>query len=287
MDKPLVKFENVSFFYPRIDEPEDAASAAAAIAQPAEVTSVFQHLTLTVPGGVVSLVGQNGIGKTTFLLLAGARIFPAEGRIELAGHDTTEFREARESDTAEQERNRLVSFVYQNMEFETEQSIGELMGYIFETGGRQQTDGSLLEDLRKVLELDTFIDKKLQALSKGQMQRAIIAFSLLYGSRVIMMDEPVFALEEPQKERVFEYLMDYSSRHGTAIYYSAHNLELTRRYSSHMLLFRKGGTVLAGPTGELFTRDTLEEAYQVPMDALYRRDRLYREMLTSLSRRGK
>lgn len=286
MDEPLLKFENVSFFYPRIEEPENAASVAA-IAQPAEVTSVFSHLTVSVPDGVVSLVGQNGIGKTTFLLLAGARVFPAEGRVELAGHDTAEFKDARESDRAEQTRNRLVSFVYQNMEFETEESIGELMGYIFETGIRKTADAALVEDLRKVLELDAFLNKKLQVLSKGQMQRAIIAFSLLYGSRVIMMDEPVFALEEPQKERVFEYLMDYSSRYGTAIYYSAHNLELTRRYSRHMVLFRKGGSVLAGRTEELFSRDTLEAAYQVPMDALYRRDSLYREMLTSLSRRPK
>ncbi|WP_455382504.1 ATP-binding cassette domain-containing protein, partial [Salinispira pacifica] len=160
MSESLLQFENVSFFYPRIEE--EPQGSVPTLAAPEQVTSVFQHLTLSVPGGVVSLVGENGIGKTTFLLLAGARIFPAEGRVLLAGQDTARFKEARDSEEAEQERNRLVSFVYENMEFETEESIGELMGYIFETGMRESADSGLLEELREVLELDRFLDKKLQ-----------------------------------------------------------------------------------------------------------------------------
>ncbi|HUX14018.1 MAG TPA: ABC transporter ATP-binding protein [Spirochaetia bacterium] len=284
MEKSLLQFDDVSFFYPRIED--DEAGSIHAIETTAEITPVFQHLTLSIPEGVASLVGQNGIGKTTFLLLAGARLFPAEGRVRLAGHDTSEFQN-READAGiEQARNRLVSFIYQNMEFETDQSVDQLMRYIFESGDLGADEASLTEDLRRALELDLILDRKLQALSKGQMQRAIIAFSLLYGSRVIMMDEPAFALEEPHKERVFEYLTDYARRYHRTIYYSAHSLDITRRYSDYMILFHKGGRVLVGPTAELYNRDTLEQAYQVPMDALYQRDRLYRDMLISLGKRS-
>jgi ABC-type cobalamin/Fe3+-siderophores transport system ATPase subunit len=280
----LVEFHNVSFFYPKMDI-EVENEEIRALEDPGEITSVFQHLTLDIPEGIVSLVGENGIGKTTFLLLAGARILPADGIVQISGRDTTEFRDAASRPDIEAERNALVSFVYQNMEFETDRPIGELMDYIFDAGSRNNDRKDLIVDLKKALELDGFLHKRMQVLSKGQMQRAIVAFSVLYGSKLIIMDEPVFALEEPQKERVFEFLADFSSRSGTSIYYSAHNLELTKKYSHSTILFSKRGVVEIGRTEEICTRDKLEAAYQVPMDALYRRDSLYREMLASLSRK--
>ncbi|HUX49660.1 MAG TPA: ABC transporter ATP-binding protein [Spirochaetia bacterium] len=280
----LIEFNQVSFFHPTIDS-EDDRDSIRAIEVPEAVAHVFQNLTIDVPEGVVSLVGQNGIGKTTFLLLAGARLFPATGSIRIGGRDSRDFHQAMTDPEVESERNSLISFVYQNMEFETEEPIGTLMETIFAASSRNEERNGLIEDLRRVLELDAILNKKLQSLSKGQMQRAILAFSLLYGSPIIMMDEPVFALEEQQKERAFEYIFAYARKYNTSIYYSAHNLELTQKYSDHMLLFHKGGKIDVGPTAELFVRDRLEQAYQVPMDALYRRDSLYREVLVKLSGR--
>ncbi len=127
--------------------------------------------------------------------------------------------------------------------------------------------------------MERFLHLKTQHLAKGQLQRAIIAFSLLYGSRIIMMDEPVFALEEPQKDRVFAFLLDFSRSRGIPIYYSAHNLELTQKYSDSMLLFSRTGDFKIGPTAQLFNREEIEAAYQAPMDSLYRRDSIYREVL--------
>lgn len=94
-----------------------------------------------------------------------------------------------------------------------------------------------------------------------------------------MMDEPVFALEEPQKDRVFDFLLQFSRDRKVPIYYSAHNLELTQKYSDYMLLFSKTGDFKIGPTKELFTREEIEAAYEAPLDSLYRRDNLYREVL--------
>ena len=48
-----------------------------------------------------------------------------------------------------------------------------------------------------------------------------MAFSLLYGSRILMMDEPIFALEERQKSRIMEFLVDLS------LFYSVHELEIS------------------------------------------------------------
>ena len=276
--KTAVHFENVGFYYPK-QEIEVVDDSIQAVERPDEVTQVFHGVTADLPEGMMSLVGQNGIGKSTLLLLAGARLFPHEGAVTIYGTDTKKFVDAAVDPALEQERNRYVSFIYQNMEFESDDSVGDLMEYVYRNGFHENPNPDFLDEIKVVFELDRFLHLKTQQLAKGQLQRAIIAFSLLYGSRIIMMDEPVFALEEPQKDRVFSFLLEFSRSQGTPIYYSAHNLELTQKYSDYMLLFSKGGDFKIGPTSELFKRDEIEEAYQAPLDSLYRRDNLYREVL--------
>ncbi|MFP4509714.1 MAG: ATP-binding cassette domain-containing protein [Spirochaetaceae bacterium] len=273
-DTTIIEFENVSFFYPD-EESED----------PENPTRVFTDLSIQIPAGMTALVGENGIGKSTFLLLAGARLMPMDGTVRLLGQDTRDFADAPMDPQLEETRNQLVSFIYQNMEFETDDAIGDLMEAVYEHGALGPRDGSFLSELVDVLELKDARAKRMQELSKGQLQRAIIAFSLLYGSPVVMMDEPVFALEEPQKERVFEYLLAYCRTNGTSILYSAHNLELSKKYSDSTLLFRKNNHPVVGPTPDVFTRDNIEKAFQAPMDTLYRRDTLYRQMLNQSARR--
>jgi iron complex transport system ATP-binding protein len=274
-----IRFEDLSFYYSDVDEDDPEVSAE-------EVTEVFRDLTVTLPTGTVSLVGQNGTGKSTFLLLAGARLFPQKGRVTLFGRDTADFAGALEEPELEEERNRLVSFVYQNMEFETEAPVGDLMSFVFENGFHEDPPAGLLEEVQKATQVEPVLGKRTQELAKGELQRVIVGFSLLYGSKAIMLDEPVFAVEPARQEQVFEYLMDYSRRFETPIYYSAHNLDLTKDYSQSMILFDKQGSIEMGATEELFSKERIEQAYQVPWDMLHRKEYMFREMLAGQHDRG-
>lgn len=231
------------------------------------------------PSGITSLVGQNGTGKSTFLLLAAARLFPAAGTIETLGMDTAAYRGAHLDPDLEDERNRLVSVVYQNMEFETEAPIGELFEFVYANGYRAEKPAELLQTIISELELHDDLQYRTQELSKGALQRAVIAFSLLYGSRLLVMDEPVFALEDARKERVFRFLTDFVRSENTALLYSAHELHLSEQYSDNVLLFDKQGGIEVGPASEMLEREKVEAAFQVPLTLLYRKERLYRETL--------
>ncbi|MBB6478899.1 ABC transporter ATP-binding protein [Spirochaeta isovalerica] len=233
---------------------------------------LFKDMSLDLPQGVVSLVGQNGTGKSTLLLLAGGRLLPEKGTVEILGRNSSEL-------ASEEERNSLVSFIYQNMEFETEETIGQLLSTIYEGGFHKKKDPSLLKTIIDVLELGSLLDKRTGEISKGEMQRTVIAFSILYGSSIIMMDEPVFALENNRKEVVLAYLNEYAAQYGVTIYYSIHEIDLSRKYSTSALLFTKEGQILSGPTREIMSKENLEKAYQVPMDMLYQRENLYRSHL--------
>ena len=255
-----IAFEKVTFGYPEGEGP------------------VFRDLTLELPSGVVSLIGQNGVGKSTLLLLAGGSVLPDEGRVLIDGVDTRELRD-------ERKRQEYVSFIFQNMEFETEEPIGELLDYVYESGFHRKKDPSFLEDLVETFELGHALGRRTQEVSKGELQRTILAFSLLYGSRILLMDEPIFALEPYQKTRTMRFLVDYARSNSLAVYYSAHELDITEKFSDSLLvLYGEERPPRIGATADLFERDIIEKAYDVPMSMLKRREWLYREALTKARR---
>ena len=256
-----VRFENVSFRYPEDDSERD----------------VLAGVTVDLPGGVISLIGQNGSGKTTFLMLAGGVLLPTRGQVSIRGRDTAGLRD-------EEERHRLVSIVYQNLEFETEKPIGDLLEIVFAGGFHQDKGSELIRELVDVFELRPFLGRKTQEVSKGELQRTILAFSLLYGSPILLMDEPIFALEDHQKEKVMTFLCSYVKRNGLCLAYSAHELDLSQKHSDYLLLFPPGAHPQLGPTREMFTREKIEKAYEVPFVMLRHKEELFRQRLIEADR---
>jgi iron complex transport system ATP-binding protein len=261
-----IRFEGVSYRW--VDDEDGSA------------TPVFAGLDLALPRGIVSLVGQNGTGKSTLLALAAGSLVPDAGRVLVRGVDTRDLRD-------EPTRQRLVSFVFQNMEFETDEPIGALLEAVHAAGFHAVKRPGFVAELVEAFELAPVLARRTQEVSKGELQRAILAFSLLYGSPLLVMDEPIFALEDRQKDRAMEFLCAYARREDIGLYFSLHELDLSRRFSDHLLLFRRDAPPRLGPTAELFTRENIEQAYEVPFDLLKKREALYRKVLTeTLAVRG-
>lgn len=254
-----IVFEHVTFRYPEADR------------------DVFSGLDLRIPPGLVSLVGQNGTGKSTLLLLASGRLLPTEGRVLVRGVDTRTLSD-------ENARQALVSFIYQNMEFETEERIGELLRFVHRNGLLDQSAPDPVPELIEVFELKPVLRRRTQEVSKGELQRTILAFSLLYGSPILVMDEPIFALEDRQKTAAMEFLAGRARSGAVSLYYSVHELDISEKYSDTLLLFSREGTLAIGPTREIFTRETIEKAYEVPFTLLKKREELYRRYLVELLR---
>jgi len=260
-ENSIIKLNNVTFGYPEMNNP------------------LFKDLSANLPDGITTLVGQNGTGKSTFMLLAGGRVTPNSGTVEILGKDSSLI-------TSEEERNKTVSFIYQNMEFETDAPIGSLMEYILQQGNADAKNNNLIITLLQELDLKKVTNLPTQKLSKGQLQKTIIAFSILYGSSIIMMDEPIFALEYNQKEKVLDFLFNYSKDNNISIFYSLHELELSKKYAESTILFYKDRKPMLGPTEELFKRDIIEDVYQVPYGMLYKKEELFRDRLYQTGKRA-
>ena len=272
----FLTFDNVSFTYPlQGDEIETDENGKPILPSP-----VFDYFTASLPSGFTSLIGPNASGKSTFMLLAGGRVKPQQGKVLLFGKDIAALNEI--------ERNNYASFIYQNMEFEQDDAVKALLEQVQTAGATRdaaQKQGvsspalPTLSDVISVFELEKILDRKLNGISKGEMQRVLMAFAVLYGSKSIFMDEPMFAMEDAQKHKAMEYLRDYSIKNKIPIFIAMHELDLSRKYAENVLLFYPNRDIDFGTPDEVLTNESLEKAYGVPVALLRETEALNRKSL--------
>lgn len=256
-----ITFENVSFTYPESETK----------------TPVFSHFSGTIPAGFTSLIGPNGTGKTTFMMLASGRLVPQEGCCMLFGKNPALL--------AEEQKNLLASVIYQNMEFESTQKVEELLSYVYANGAYKgnaksiRSSQDLFSEVLDVFEIKNVLGHGLTQLSKGEIQRVLLAFSILYGSASLFMDEPLFAMEPKQKKTSLAYLREFSEATKTPVYISMHELELTREFADQVLLFYPNRDMDLGTVEEVMTNEALEKAYGVPATMLSHSESMTREEL--------
>lgn len=273
----FLQFDDVTFSYPPVDGDVDSNGKQIVPAP------VFEHFSGSLPGGgFISLVGQNGCGKSTFLMLASGRLLPDSGNIKLLGKNPAKLNQ--------EEKNLLASVIYQNVEFDTEDKTGELLAQVYSAGALKnnakaiRSDGDLLAEIIEIFELGSLLERPLTHLSKGEKQRVILAFSLLYGSASVFMDEPMFAMEDRQKENALAYLKEFVKKTGTTIYCSMHELDLSKKYSDYVLLFYPGREMAFGTPEEVLTPKDLEKAYQIPAEMLKHKEDMTREQLKAVAK---
>ena len=273
----FVSFSDVSFTYPPIEGDLDAEGRQIV------PSPVFSNFTGAIPqeddAHLISLIGPNGSGKSTFMLLASGRLDPDSGSCTLFDKEL--------SSLSEDQKNLVASVIYQNMEFETEETVQDLLSYVYQNGalrGKAQAILSEREDLIaeviQLLELEGVLMHSLTQLSKGEIQRVLIAFSILYGSASVFMDEPMFAMEDRQKDAVLKYLKAFTKKTGTTVVISMHELDLTRKYADRVMLFYPDRTISYGTAKEVMTKEDLEKAYGMPEAMLKHHESMTREQLS-------
>ncbi len=269
-------FDDVTFCYPMVegDLDEDGKQI---VPKP-----VFDHFTGVIPSGFTSLIGPNGAGKSTFMMLASGRIVPQAGKVNLFGQDIASF--------SEEKKNLLASVIYQNMEFESKDKVSQLLSFVYSNGALKGNaksirgkENDLLAETISVFELEGVLNHGLSELSKGEIQRVLLAFSMLYGSASIFMDEPLFAMEPRQKISALEYIKEFCAATGTAVFISMHELDLTKRFAENVLLFYPNRDMDYGTPDEVLTNEALEKAYGVPAAMLKDKETFTREELIQTS----
>ena len=206
------------------------------------------HIDLeVVDGEFFSLLGPSGCGKTTTLRMIGGFEQPTSGRIELQGQDVTWLPPFK----------RQVNTVFQNYALFPHLSIYENVAFGLR---RQKVKGaeikSRVTDMLKLVELPGFEDRKPTQISGGQAQRVALARALINRPAVLLLDEPLGALDLKLRKQMQIELKRIQREVGITFIYVTHDQEEAMTMSDRIAVMNKGRYEQLGDPEALYERPT-------------------------------
>jgi len=204
---------------------------------------------LTLPGrGVTALFGPSGSGKTT-LLRCVAGLARGAGRVEING-------ECWQDDARRfflPTHRRALGYVFQEASLFAHLSVRANLEFGLKripAAERKVGWDAALE----LLGIGHLLERGTEALSGGERQRVAIARALLTSPRLLLMDEPLAALDARRKHEILPYLERLHDELAIPVLYVSHSPDEVARLADHLVLLEQGQVLASGPTGEVLTR---------------------------------
>src|SRR5215470_8603256 len=211
--EPLVRFIDVSKSY---DGKVDAVRA----------------LNLEVEAGeFLTLLGPSGSGKTTTLTMLAGFEQPSRGRIFVGGEDVT----------AVPVEQRGIGMVFQNYALFPNMSVGQNIAFPLKVRGRPRAEiGEKVARALAMVRLEGLADRRTQQLSGGQQQRVAVARALVFEPRLVLLDEPLGALDRQLREQMQYELKQLHQRLGVTMVYVTHDQVEAMTMSDRVAVFSTG-----------------------------------------------
>lgn len=211
-------------------------------------------LQLELPGqGISAIFGASGSGKTTLLrCLAGLQEID-EGFVHVKGetwHDN-------DTGCSLATHHRGVGYVFQEASLFDHLSAGDNLRYAIKRAPDHESSVATLEQIASLMGIDALLDRMPGQLSGGERQRVAIARALLTNPRLLLMDEPLAALDHQRRQEILPYLERLHREIALPIVYVTHSLEEVTRLADYLVLLDQGRVVAQGEVTELLSRADL------------------------------
>ncbi|WP_170546602.1 ABC transporter ATP-binding protein [Ruegeria arenilitoris] len=193
-----------------------------------------------------SLLGPSGCGKTTMMRLLAGFEEATSGRILLDGQDLTGIPANR----------RPINMMFQSYALFPHMSVAKNIGFGLKQERWKKRDiQDRVDEMLALVQLEGFADRKPHQLSGGQMQRVALARSLAKKPKVLLLDEPLGALDKKLREETQFQLMDVQDRLGLTFIIVTHDQEEAMTVSSRIAVMQ---------AGKLLQTDTPARIYEHP-----------------------
>lgn len=198
--------------------------------------------------GITGIFGRSGAGKTTLLRLIAGLDAPDEGLLEI-GSETLQDSEERMSTAVHRRR---IGYVFQEPRLFPHLDVrGNLQyGYRRATGKRGFDFDAVIE----LLDLQSLLSRRTHGLSGGEAQRVAIARALLCSPRLLLMDEPVVALDASRKAEVLPFILKAAETLGVPMLYVSHNIDEICQLCDQLLVIDEGLSIASGELQEVLVR---------------------------------
>lgn len=204
------------------------------------VSTIFSKLNSQFNAGqLIGLVGNNGVGKSTFLRTLAGLQDKLNGEVLINGRSLDSIQKG---DLA-----KTVSIVLTEKIDGFNLTVRDLvsMGRVPYTNILHQLtekDVDLIKRSINAVDLESYSDKQLSELSDGLFQKAMIAKGLAQQTDLLLLDEPTAYLDFNSKHELFILLKDLVETKNKCLIVSSHDIELLLKYSTHLLVFSDDGS---------------------------------------------
>ena len=198
------------------------------------------------PPGVTALLGRSGSGKTTIVNAVAGLFRPEKGRISVDG--TVLFDGA--GGVFVPPHRRRMGYVFQDGRLFPHLTVAQNLAY----GGWFAPRHAARIDPRQIVELlgiGPLLDRRPTALSGGEKSRVALGRAILSSPRLLLMDEPLAALDEARKAEIIPYLERLRDDLGLPILYVSHSVAEVARLATTLVLIENGRVMAAGPAQDL------------------------------------
>ena len=197
--------------------------------------------------GVTALFGHSGSGKTTLLrCIAGLERAPG-GRLSL---DSEVWQDA---NTFLPTHLRPIGYVFQEASLFPHLSARGNLEYGMKRSAKA-LDRTALDHIVDLLGIGALLDRRPEALSGGERQRVAIARALAVKPKLLLMDEPLAALDLARKQEILPYLERLHEELEIPVLYVSHAPDEVARLADYIVVMREGRAVAAGPLTETLAR---------------------------------
>jgi thiamine transport system ATP-binding protein len=214
-----------------------------------EETLAVDHVSLELPRGeVLAVLGPSGCGKSTLLRAVAGLEALETGSVSYAGQDLARVPTHR----------RGFALMFQDGQLFPHQSVGANVGYAMRVRHRPRAEvAARVEELLDLVGLPGHADRAPATLSGGERQRVALARALAVEPRLLLLDEPLSALDRSLRERLAGDLRSILVRAGTTALLVTHDQEEAFAVADRMAVMRAGRVVQSG---------TLDEVWRRPVD---------------------
>ena len=198
------------------------------------------------PGGVTALFGRSGSGKTTVVNAVAGLLRPDGGRVSVDGRVLVD----RAAGVFVPPHRRRVGYVFQEGRLFPHMSVRRNLEYGARLAPRGEA-GARFDDVVAMLGLGALLDRGPAGLSGGEKQRVAVGRALLSKPKLLLMDEPLAALDEARKDEILPYLERLRDETAVPVLYVSHSVAEVARLATTVVMLNAGRVVRVGPVGEV------------------------------------
>ncbi|MDC7681932.1 ABC transporter ATP-binding protein [Asticcacaulis sp. BYS171W] len=198
-------------------------------------------------GRLYGVVGPNGSGKTTLIRALTGLLTPEAGEVRVEGHDVASLSLA--------QRAARIGYLPQERTIAWDLSVAEIVRL-----GTKDGNEAVVGEVLTQVGLETLANRGVFSLSGGQRARALLGRLLATRCPVLLLDEPLMALDPAWQRQVLLILKDMAAR-GHTVIASLHDLGLAAQFCDAVCVMRDGRVAAFGAPEQAFTPEVLAEVF--------------------------